>query len=170
MYQDDLDADQLLSQLRTGEVDLIANDRVYHPEPESNIDYEYTFPVFIDDFCQVVPIIRIERTSIDNHILIAVLYIIFVCLIDMVMASCCHFDQQFWDFTRMVEMLLGLSVPEQPYKPAERIIFISLVFFSMVYSQNVLSELTKMEMSESMEVEFKELKDIVQHRLTPQVL
>lgn len=118
-------------------------------------------------YVAVAPIFQDKAVSIwVGHSLssttgIVVLFLVMIHLISRML----KFDHQYWDCTKMMKVILGLSVPELPRELKERIIFGSVVIISFVYSSNIYAAVTDFHLQSKTESELNTLKAVNESKL-----
>ena len=120
-------------------------------------------------FCAVVPILFVETKSffIRWKFFYAVLLIALILVVIVAISELFHFPKDNWTFTQIVSIILGNSVPREPKKIKERIIFGCLVIACAFYSTNIFAELTHNVFQTKAEREIDTLDELYKSELTP---
>lgn len=152
-----------LRELLDHNLDVIANHHKFKLQAEKVDLFEHSRSLYINKYRIVVPIIH---CSSDSKFLMAVVGGIVISVI-IIFARLCNFNAKLWTPDNVFCVILGFSATEKPKKFAEMIIFMSLVIFSLIYSNFFYDEIVENAMKTTTEVQLNELKDLVHWQLTP---
>lgn len=103
----------------------------------------YEFGIFFEQtqLVTLVPIIQQTRVNIPaslfNNIFIGISFYIAVTMI----THWLKFERRYWNFTEVIRLFLGASIPQAPQKPLERLVFICTILLTMTYFNTIFSNL-----------------------------
>lgn len=98
-------------------------------------DYEYLVAV-------VPKLIENSRMFISKSAFYTIPLLMSIIMISWSLEHLFDFNKKIWNHTTIIHILLGVSVPEQPKKQQERIIFLTMVLGSFFFSSKIFAALT----------------------------
>ena len=120
-------------------------------------------------FCAVVPILFSDSKSF----LIRwefFYYVVLIILLLTFIVGAIHFfrfRKSYWNVTQILSIVLGVSVPREPTRVKERIVFGCLIIASAVYSSNIFAAFAHKILQTKTEREFATLDDLYVSELKP---
>lgn len=163
------DSTFLVRELVEGRVQFIANLLNYrHICNVNQIQFAISQSIGISYSCAVVP--RIPASDAvgvthKNYFYVFLSFIIIVSTMRL-LSYLLKFDACIWRTINIFQLILGFSVSNEPRKWPERIVFICLLFASMVYSNYIWSMLTSIAVQKKSELKIKTLEDLYDANLT----
>uniref|UniRef100_A0ABD2VTG9 Solute-binding protein family 3/N-terminal domain-containing protein n=1 Tax=Trichogramma kaykai TaxID=54128 RepID=A0ABD2VTG9_9HYME len=161
--------DDFFKELKKGNADLIANERIYSSEYEVVQDFEFTEPITYSQFCAVVPILtksHVHHFHIHQFLNLSVCFIAAI-IINFIMRIL-DFEPKFWKFIIMLQFIFGQSCKrEQPKRVSEKIV----VFFTIIISIIIFFQIFMSIVEHRLDLEeakFKSLVDLLDHSFTIQ--
>ncbi|CAB0036302.1 unnamed protein product [Trichogramma brassicae] len=149
--------------------DLRVNDRTLLKQAEINASYEISAPIFHEEYCIVVPVIKKRSYGIASNIAFPMICLGTIVLLKFFVTLSLKFDRRFWKMTILTQMLLGLTVHGHPKKSIERLVLAGLLFFAIVASVFVYNALSYMQMDYEKEVKFSALHELLEHKIKLQL-
>uniref|UniRef100_A0ABD2W999 Ionotropic glutamate receptor C-terminal domain-containing protein n=1 Tax=Trichogramma kaykai TaxID=54128 RepID=A0ABD2W999_9HYME len=145
--------------------DLRVNDRTLLKQAEVNASHEISAPIFHEEYCIVVPVIKKRSYGIASNIAFPMICLGTIVLLKFFVTLALKFDRRFWKMTILTQMLLGLTVHGHPKKSIERLALAGLLFFAIVASVFVYNALSYMQMDYEKEVKFSALHELMEHKI-----
>ena len=154
--------------LTHNQIQFIANQMLVAGPRELNILERSTYTGEIEVIA-VVPILPANSSStiVTKNFIIAGFFIILIFIVTWVVSRSLKFNSRYWRWMYLVQLTLGSSVPEEPQKVQERIVFTFMFFACMLYSSWIYLEMTQIILTTQQEVEFSRLEDLVHSNLIP---
>lgn len=107
----------------------------------------------------IVPILLDYNVDIPLSAFIYLVSFFIITLIFVILFRIFKIQLDRWDFVNVIQILLGVSI-SQPTKNIDRIIFLSLVILSIIYSDDLFTQLTDIKVLRK-EKEFNTFEDIL---------
>ena len=142
-------------------VELLATEFGRFPECDDTF-YEWTRATVENDICLVVPVLPIESYFLTASWKIMNLFaVICLPLIIWIFTRLVHFDIRNWKLTYLLQIVLGSSVPREPQRLAERVIFVFLLITCLLYSSVIFTAFTDIGFEKKKSLELETIKDVI---------
>ena len=146
--------------------EMLVNHRPYSNSPENNSTFEHTYPVIINEFCPIVPLIPANEL-VTGYLVESLLISMVVTVLIVFTARWLKFDRDFWTTTNVFYTIIGYpySIEDKIKTTAERIIFVCLTIIFVVYSITLFNGLIDIKVKTYIPI--KKLSDILKVQLIP---
>ena len=128
--------------------------------------YEWARGTVENDICLVVPVVSIESYFlIDSWKILNLFAVISMPLIVWFFAELVHFDIRNWKLTYLLQIVLGSSVPREPQRLPENVIFTFMLITCLLYSSFISTAFTDIRFEKKKSLELETIKDVISSSL-----
>ena len=123
---------------------------------------EQTKPTGFWQYCIVVPILFVNTFTlgITRSFLFAGILTILIVILILGISRLLKFNRQTWHLLNIFQLILGASIPRDPKKLQERILFGLILFACMIYVSILYALLTDFSLKTKSELKFSTLDDL----------
>lgn len=111
----------------------------------------------------IVPILQDYTVNVPLAALVYLASFFIITLIYVILFQVFKTKSNEWDFVNVIQILIGVSI-SQPKKNIDRVIFLTIVILSMIYTDELFSQLTEIKVSLE-EKEFSSFRDVYESEI-----
>lgn len=157
----------LLKFMESGKVDITAYLSPHYTEDihEDTVRSDW---IVIDDFCAVVPVMYKIQSPISWEAINAFILSISIVMVFWLFALFLRFNRSYWTSFTIVRILFGIPVRSNNSSPdSQRLLFNCLAIVSLFFSSNIYASLTRININNNTEIEYKNFDELASSNLIP---
>ena len=140
-------------------LDFVANHRARRLAMERDALFDHGRALIIQPFCAIVPVIPVDSFPFRKSISPIIGIIVIVTFLTF--ARLCQFEEKFWITANVINTILGFPIKQTPKRFIERMMFLTLIGTSSIYSVLLWNELMQNAMHIQTEIDFEDIENII---------